>query len=72
MTMFGYARVSTRDQDLTSQEHELRGAGCAKVYKEKVSGAKTDRAELLKVIRRLECHSACNFDPLSRGIGVQN
>jgi DNA invertase Pin-like site-specific DNA recombinase len=54
MTMFGYARVSTRDQDLTSQEHELRGAGCAKVYKEKVSGAKTDRAELLKVIRRLE------------------
>jgi DNA invertase Pin-like site-specific DNA recombinase len=54
MTMFGYARVSTRDQDLTSQEHELRGAGCAKVYKEKVSGAKTDRAELAKAIRRLE------------------
>jgi hypothetical protein len=21
---------------------------------------------------RLECHSACNIDPLSRGIGVQN
>ena len=20
----------------------------------------------------LECHSACNIDPLSRGIGVQN
>lgn len=20
----------------------------------------------------LDCHSACNFDPLSRGIGVQN
>jgi hypothetical protein len=38
---------------LTSQEHELRGAGCAKVYKEKVSGAKTDRAELLKVIRQV-------------------
>src|SRR5437660_10568411 len=29
-------------------------AGCAKVFKEKVSGAKTDRAELAKVIRRLE------------------
>jgi len=28
-------------------------AGCAKVFKEKVSGAKTDRAELAKVIRRL-------------------
>src|SRR3989442_2726017 len=54
MTMYGYARVSTRDQDLTSQEHELRAAGCAKIYKEKVSGAKTDRAELAKAIRRLE------------------
>jgi DNA invertase Pin-like site-specific DNA recombinase len=54
MPMFGYARVSTRDQDLTSQEHELRNAGCAKVFKEKVSGAKIDRAELAKVIRRLE------------------
>src|SRR6266436_5023096 len=30
------------------------GAGCAKVFKEKVSGAKTDRPELAKVIRRLE------------------
>ncbi|WP_028163794.1 hypothetical protein [Bradyrhizobium elkanii] len=23
-------------------------------------------------IGRLKCHSACNIDPLSRGIGVQN
>ncbi len=22
--------------------------------------------------KKLDCHSACNFDPLSRGIGVQN
>jgi DNA invertase Pin-like site-specific DNA recombinase len=29
-------------------------AGCAKVFKEKVSGAKTDRAELAKLIKRLE------------------
>jgi len=29
-------------------------AGVAKVFKEKVSGAKTDRAELAKLIRRLE------------------
>jgi DNA invertase Pin-like site-specific DNA recombinase len=51
---YGYARVSTRDQDLTSQAHELTNAGCAKVFKEKASGAKTDRAELAKVIHRLE------------------
>jgi hypothetical protein len=29
-------------------------AGCAKVYQEKVSGARTDRAELGKVLKRLE------------------
>jgi DNA invertase Pin-like site-specific DNA recombinase len=39
---------------LSSQVHELMGAGCAKVFKEKVSGAKIDRAELAKVIGRLE------------------
>jgi DNA invertase Pin-like site-specific DNA recombinase len=54
MTTYGYARVSTNGQDLGSQEAELLAAGCAKVFKEKVSGAKTDRAELAKVIRRLE------------------
>jgi DNA invertase Pin-like site-specific DNA recombinase len=54
MTMYGYARVSTRDQDLVAQDAELRGAGCAKVFKEKASGAKTDRPELAKAIRRLE------------------
>jgi Resolvase, N terminal domain len=54
MTTYGYARVSTNGQDLGSQETELLAAGCTKVFKEKVSGAKTDRAELAKVIRRLE------------------
>ena len=41
MTTYGYARVSTRDQDLAAQDAELMAAGCAKVFKEKVSGAKT-------------------------------
>jgi DNA invertase Pin-like site-specific DNA recombinase len=38
----------------TVQDAELRAAGCAKTFKEKVSGAKTDRPELAKAIRRLE------------------
>ena len=54
MPLFGYARVSTRDQDLAAQDAELMAAGCAKVFKEKASGAKTDRPELAKVIGRLE------------------
>src|SRR5215831_5407256 len=50
MPLYGYARVSTRDQDLAAQDAELMAAGCAKVFKEKISGAKTDRPELAKVI----------------------
>jgi DNA invertase Pin-like site-specific DNA recombinase len=54
MPLFGYARVSTRDQDLAAQDAELMAAGCAKVFREKKSGAKTDRPELVKAIGRLE------------------
>lgn len=54
MAIFGYARVSTRGQDLASQLAELKTAGCGNIYKEKVSGTQTDRPELAKVIRRLE------------------
>jgi DNA invertase Pin-like site-specific DNA recombinase len=50
----GYARVSTREQDVSGQVAELTAAGCAKVFKEKASGARGDRAELAKVLRRLE------------------
>jgi DNA invertase Pin-like site-specific DNA recombinase len=53
MTIYGYARVSTDGQSLASQDAQLHAAGCAKVYSEKVSGAKTDRAELAKLLKRL-------------------
>ena len=54
MTVYGYARVSTDGQTLASQYAQLHAAGCAKVYGEKVSGTKTDRAELARVLKRLE------------------
>jgi DNA invertase Pin-like site-specific DNA recombinase len=54
MAVFGYARVSTDGQTLASQDAELTAAGCAKVFAEKVSGARTDRVELGKVLRRIE------------------
>jgi DNA invertase Pin-like site-specific DNA recombinase len=66
MPLYGYARVSTRDQDLAAQDAELRAAGCAKVFKEKISGAKTDRPELAKVIRRLEPGDALVVTRLDR------
>jgi hypothetical protein len=44
---FGYARVSTYGQTLDAQLEQLRGAGCtAKIYREKVTGAHSDRREL--------------------------
>jgi DNA invertase Pin-like site-specific DNA recombinase len=45
--------VSTNGQTLASQDAQLHAAGAAKVYFEKASSAKTDRAELAKVLRRL-------------------
>ena len=54
MTIYGYARVSTDGQTLAAQDAQLHAAGCAKVYSEKVSGAKTDRAELGKLLKRLD------------------
>ena len=45
MTIYGYARVSTDGQTLASQDAQLHAAGCAKVYSEKASGARTDRPE---------------------------
>src|ERR1700743_2104245 len=54
MTTYRYGRVSKDGQTLASQEAELTSAGCAKIYAEKVSGARTDRAELAKVLKRLD------------------
>jgi len=54
MTTYGYARVSTDGQSLASQDAELRAAGCVKVYGEKISGARSNRPELAKVLKRLD------------------
>src|SRR5437016_12116061 len=47
----GYARVSTYGQTLDAQLEQLRGAGCTKIYREKVTGAHNDRPELLKMLK---------------------
>lgn len=53
MGLIGYARVSTHGQALDSQVNQLEAAGCARVFEEKVSGARTDRVELRRMLRGL-------------------
>lgn len=49
----GYARVSTYGQTLDAQIDQLRIEGCAKIYREKASGARSDRRELQRLLRVL-------------------
>lgn len=47
MTVIGYARVSTKDQSPEYEEHALRAAGAERVFVEKASSRKRDRAQWL-------------------------
>jgi hypothetical protein len=51
--IYGYARVSTDAQDLTSQLAQLKAAGCEKVFREKITGTTADRPQLKKLMRNL-------------------
>lgn len=49
----GYARVSTKDQNIDLQIDALNKAKCEKIYQEKISGATRNRPELDKMIEHL-------------------
>ena len=49
----GYARVSTKDQQLDLQIDALKKAGCQKIYQEVQSGAKSDRPVLQELLAHL-------------------
>jgi DNA invertase Pin-like site-specific DNA recombinase len=49
----GYARVSTRDQNLDLQVDALKDAGCERIYQDVASGAKTVRPALDKLLDQL-------------------
>jgi DNA invertase Pin-like site-specific DNA recombinase len=48
--MYGYARVSTDGQSVEAQVRQLRVAGAGKVFREVASEAKTDRAQLRRLL----------------------
>ncbi len=72
MTLYGYARVSSLDQDLTLQEGRLRAAGCRVVRAERRSGTgREGRAELrllLDFLRAGDTLVVTRVDRLARSL----
>src|SRR5271167_1941923 len=52
--IYGYARVSTDGQSVAAQVAALRKQGAGKVFREVASGAKTDRAQLRRLLGQLD------------------
>lgn len=50
---FGYARISTKEQSLNLQIDALNKEGCEKIFSEVVSGAKSERSELTRLLEQV-------------------
>jgi DNA invertase Pin-like site-specific DNA recombinase len=64
--IFGYARVSTKDQSLDRQIDSLKIAGCEEIFKEKISGRKKEKPELDKLFSKLRKDDLLIVDSLDR------
>ena len=51
---YGYARVSTEDQNPAMQLTALKKAGCKTVFKDEVTGAHVNRPALVRCLKKLE------------------
>lgn len=73
MTIYGYARVSSADQDLTVQRDALKAAGCETIREEKLSGTtikgRTELAILRDFMRKGDTLVVTRIDRLARSIG---
>lgn len=69
---YGYARVSTTDQDLSLQEEALRGAGCTVIRAEKVTGttrkARSELETLMAFLRPGDTLVVTRIDRLARSL----
>jgi DNA invertase Pin-like site-specific DNA recombinase len=72
MAVYGYARVSSADQDYALQEQALRTAGCEVIRAEKASGTvragRTELELLLAFLRRGDTLVVTRVDRLARSI----
>lgn len=72
MTKYGYARVSSDDQDLAIQVGTLRAAGCEVIRSEKKSGTTTqgrdELATLMEFVRAGDTLAVTRIDRLARSL----
>lgn len=69
--LIGYARISTTDQNLNLQKDALEDFGCAKVFTDVVSGAKSERTglnEALVFLREGDSLVVWKLDRLGRSL----
>ncbi len=64
--IFGYARVSTEQQNLDRQLDALKKYGCDLIYNEKMTGTRRDRPELTKLLDRVTEGDTVVIESLSR------
>lgn len=76
LVKYGYARVSTLNQDLESQIQMLKKEGCEEIYAEKFTGTKFERPkfqELLSVLKSGDTLVVTKLDRFARSTvdGIQ-
>jgi integrase/recombinase XerD len=69
---YGYARVSTDGQSIDAQVRQLTAAGARQVFREVASGAKTDRAQLRRVLARLDAGDVLMVGDLHQNRGYDS
>lgn len=63
---YGYARVSTRHQDLEGQLRQLEEERCDKIFFEKITGTKSDRPEFKKLLQTVQAGDTLVVTKLDR------
>ena len=63
---YGYARVSTDGQSIEAEVRQLAKAGCKKVFREVASGAKTERAQLRRLLAVIDAGDVVTVTRLDR------
>ena len=70
--LIGYVRVSTNDQNTDLQRNALNCAGCELIFEDKISGTKSDRPGLKKLLRTLSAGDTLVEELRERGVNFRS